>query len=660
MPTTETIKLQADVTDALKGIDKMTKAIEDLEKAQAEQSKTHQAELKKATKAAEASAKSTNKLAKGFKGVGLAMKAAGFGIIMKIVDKVSEALMRNQQVADAVETVFAAIGIVFKEVSDTLISVFNSVSDATGGFDALQKVIGGLLTIAITPLKMSFYAIQLAVKQVQLAWEKSFFGDKDPATIRRLNKEIKQTKQNMSEVASEAVAAGKQVADNFSEAVGEVGSLVTATVDGVSKVIEDLDIKQTISRAKNLVELKKNYERVALEQQRLIEKYDEEAEIQRQIRDDVSISIAERIAANKELGEVLKRQIVAEQKAAQANIDNLKQQIKLEGESEELKNALYSAETELLAISAKVTGLKSEQLTNLNGLLQEQNDLVQTGLDAEQLRKEANAQALIDQETDQARKLELQQQFLDAENEQALTDLEAKRELYALGTQARVDAEQEYKDKINELELSQAELDAERVAQIQADEEAKRNAKLQSLDTLQQIFGAESEMGKAALIAKQLIAAQELLIDLGAIKSKASKAIAEAGLQGAESGASVSTGLAKTLSLGFPAAIPALIGYAGTAVGIVSGVMGAIKKTKSVAGSIGGSGGGGGGGGSVAAPAPPQPISPSFNVVGNSETNQLADVLGDSNDTPVQAYVVAGNVTTAQSLERNVIETTSL
>jgi hypothetical protein len=659
MPTTETIKLQADVTDALKGIDKMTKAIGDLEKAQAEQSKTHQEELKKATKAAETSAKSTNMLAKGFKGVGLAMKAAGFSIIMKIVDKVSEALMKNQEVADAVETVFAAIGIVFKEVSDTLISVFKSVSDATGGFDALQKVIGGLLTIAITPLKMGFYAIKLALETAQLAWEESFFGDGDPETIKRLNSEIEETKKSMGEVADEAITAGKQVADNFSEAVGEVGSLVTATVDGVSKVIEDLDIKQTISRAKNLVELRKNYERVALEQQRLIEKYDEEAELQRQIRDDVSISIADRIAANKELGEVLKRQIAAEQKAAQANIDNLKQQIKLEGESEELKNSLYSAETELLAISAKVTGLKSEQLTNLNGLLQEQNDLTQTGLDAEQLRKEANAQALIDQETDQAKKLELQQQFLDAENEQALIDLEAKRELYALGTQARVDAEQEYKDKINELEITQAELDTARVEQIKADEEAKRNAKLQSLDTLQQIFGAESAMGKAALIAKQLMAAQELLIDLGAIKSKASKAIAEAGLEGAKSGTAVAGGLAKTLSLGFPAAIPALIGYAGTAVGIVSGVMGAIKKTKSVAGSMGGSGGGGGGG-SVAAPAPPQPISPSFNVVGNSETNQLADVLGDSNDTPVQAYVVAGNVTTAQSLERNVIETTSL
>jgi hypothetical protein len=660
MATVETIKLQADVTGALKGIEKMTKAIEDLEKAQAEQSKAHVKELKNATKAAETSAKSTKMLAKGFKGVGLAMKAAGFGIIMKIVDKVSEALMRNQEVADAVETVFAAIGIIFKEVSDTLVEVFTKVNEATGGFDAMQKVIGGLLTIAITPLKMSFYAIQLAVKQVQLAWEKSFFGDKDPATIRRLNKEIRQTKANMSEVASEAVQAGKQVADNFSEAVSEVGALATATYEGVSKVMEDLDVKSAVTRAKNLVELKKNYERVALEQQRLIEQYDEEAEKQRQIRDDVSKSVDERIAANKELGEVLIRQNAAEQKAAQANINNLKQQIKLEGESEELKNSLYSAETELLAISAKVTGLKSEQLVNETALLKEKNDLVLTGIEAEGLRQQANAQALIDQETDNAKKLELEQAFLDKQNEIALADLERKRELYAEGTQARVDAEQEYKDKINELELTQAEIDIARVAQIEADEEKKRQAKLQTLDTLSTIFGAESAMGKAALIAKQLMAAQELMVDLGVLKNKATMAIADANLKGVKSTADTASGLNATLALGFPAAIPGLIAYAGTAVGIVSGILGAVKKTKTVAGAIGGTGGGGGGG-SPAAPAPaPQPISPSFNVVGGSETNQLADVLGDNNNTPVQAFVVAGDVTTAQSMERNVIETTSL
>lgn len=42
-----------------------------------------------------------------------------------------------------------------------------------------------------------------------------------------------------------------------------------------------------------------------------------------------------------------------------------------------------------------------------------------------------------------------------------------------------------------------------------------------------------------------------------------------------------------------------------------------------------------------------------FNVVGNNGVNQLAQTLGDQ---PMKAYVVAGDVTTAQSLERNKIE----
>tara|TARA_R100001163_G_scaffold9810_1_gene9373 strand:+ start:3053 stop:5464 length:2412 start_codon:yes stop_codon:yes gene_type:complete len=48
---------------------------------------------------------------------------------------------------------------------------------------------------------------------------------------------------------------------------------------------------------------------------------------------------------------------------------------------------------------------------------------------------------------------------------------------------------------------------------------------------------------------------------------------------------------------------------------------------------------------------------PDFNVVGQSGFNQVAQALGEQNNTPVQAYVVSGNVTTAQALENNIIET---
>ena len=47
---------------------------------------------------------------------------------------------------------------------------------------------------------------------------------------------------------------------------------------------------------------------------------------------------------------------------------------------------------------------------------------------------------------------------------------------------------------------------------------------------------------------------------------------------------------------------------------------------------------------------------PSFNVVGNSGINQLADLQM----TPTQAFVVSGDITTAQSLDRNKIENATI
>jgi hypothetical protein len=78
-----------------------------------------------------------------------------------------------------------------------------------------------------------------------------------------------------------------------------------------------------------------------------------------------------------------------------------------------------------------------------------------------------------------------------------------------------------------------------------------------------------------------------------------------------------------------------------------------ISKTKFQGGGGGASGGGGGGGGSVPSPSTPA----NFNIVGNSNTNQLMEGL---NNNPVKTYVVSGDVTSAQSLDRNQIKTATL
>jgi hypothetical protein len=63
-----------------------------------------------------------------------------------------------------------------------------------------------------------------------------------------------------------------------------------------------------------------------------------------------------------------------------------------------------------------------------------------------------------------------------------------------------------------------------------------------------------------------------------------------------------------------------------------------------------------GGGEGVSMPSASSIMSPSFNIVGNNPVNQLAQL----NSQPVQAYVVSGEVTTAQSLDRNRIKNATL
>ena len=61
------------------------------------------------------------------------------------------------------------------------------------------------------------------------------------------------------------------------------------------------------------------------------------------------------------------------------------------------------------------------------------------------------------------------------------------------------------------------------------------------------------------------------------------------------------------------------------------------------------SGGAGAGGGAATSPTQP----PSFNVVGQSQANQVSMAL--ANQPPTQAFVVSGDVTTAQELQNNTI-----
>ena len=182
-------------------------------------------------------------------------------------------------------------------------------------------------------------------------------------------------------------------------------------------------------------------------------------------------------------------------------------------------------------------------------------------------------------------------------------------------------------------------------------EEKKRKFKEDTLDNLIQLGGEESKLSKALLVAKQAIALQEFLIDIGALKNKASIVAAEANLEAAKGGSAIAAGTAETAKIGFPQNILPLLAYAGQAAGIIMAIKSAVSSTKSVASSVGGQSKG-----QTPSVEAPTISAPAFNIVGQSSTDQLAEAITGQTQEPIKAYVVSNDVTTAQSLDRNIVQ----
>lgn len=190
---------------------------------------------------------------------------------------------------------------------------------------------------------------------------------------------------------------------------------------------------------------------------------------------------------------------------------------------------------------------------------------------------------------------------------------------------------------------------AERIKIEQEEALKKQQIKEAAFNQAVAIAGAESKLGKALLIAKQIQNAKELAIEIG-------KTVAFSTQAAARSTVAVAEGTAQTAKIGFPQNIPMLVGYAAQAVGIIGAIKSATSKAKapiSLPSSSTISSG-------VRSAAPQAPQAPSFNLVGQGGTNQLAEAIGSQSQQPVRAYVVSNDVTTAQSLDRNIVESASL
>jgi len=632
--------------------------------------------------AAKKSNKAVRGVGKGFKVLGGAMKAAGIGLIVAVVAKLTQAFSQNQAIMDGVNKVFSTINIVFQEVTTAITNAFESTSKANGGFASTIAVIKNLMTLALTPLKLSFDAIKLVVQEAMLAWEKSMFGDGDPDTIKELNKGIEETKQSIKETGEEAYEAGKGLAENFGGMIDEVSGFVEKAAEEVKKV----NVDAASETADALVEMRKQVKLGEASLAGLTLQFQKQAEELRQERDDIRLSIEDRIKANEELGKVLIQQSQEELKIANQKLALAQKELDLNPENIEAQIALKEARNGVLEIEERITGQKSEQRVNEAALLDEQKanlaELEKIGLKEVELAKlEANqkfqaTKQLIESTVQEDKK---KKEFLKAaqrqfdlemgeiEKEENLKKVERQKELEALLNEGK-----EYPDTIEgQKQKALAELDIEREKELQkAKDLGASETQLQAIKekfiTKEQAIkdkAAEQEEAreKAVANAKMRLASQTLgaITEILGKNSKAGKAAAIAQ-------AAINTYQGVTQVWSSPSILPEPFATAqkivSTATTLASGFKAVqnIKSTKTP--NIGGAGGGSVGGASVsrAQAQAQQAQAPGFNIVGDAGTNQIAETLGRNNNEPMKAYVVSKDVTNQQELDRNIEESASL
>jgi len=620
------VELEAKTDKVINEIEELKKSIESLNKQLVDSNKDTADSLKNVEE-------SSKQASLGIKSIGNAIKAAGIGLLIAAFAKVKDVLSQNQKFLDAFNVTMEAISIVTNDFVKLVLDNFDDVGKKMKSvFDdpkASMKSFGQSFQDNVTD---KFDSLIGRFVNFGDGFKKLFSRDFEGA--------MESFGKSFKDVILSQIPFGESIKEN-----------ANAIKDYATEVLET---------AVNITELAKKSALLEEVNKGLIEEYDIQAEKQRQIRDDETKTFAERRKANEKLGEILTEQGRVMKANAQVAVDLARAKVK-QNDNDENQLELQRALNEQAAVTARVTGQMSEQKTNINSLDKEQ---LENKKELLKIGKEGRELAEIES-----------QQTLDAQIlliNKTIENEEEKNRLLFEARKAHVDRMKQYDD---EQEVIKSEKEKEKeIADLEkakefADEQIaleeniaqrKRQINMQYISfaaglsgLLQQIAGKNKAIATAGLILEKGAAIANVVIGASQSIFEAKKNEAAVPFFTSVGGFTIPNPL-KPASLALTAKSIAMtkIG-AGLAIAGIGAT--AIGQGKSISG---------GGGGQISTPTPSVPTGastpPSFNIVGQSDTNQLAAAIGGQSQQPIQAYVVANDVTTAQSMDRNIIDDASL
>ena len=326
------MEVKSNIGEVADGVDKAAKSTENLAK-----------QTDKVDDATKKGATGFKGMGTAIKGVGTALKAAGIGLIVALLAKLMEVFSKNQKVVDAFDIAMESLSIAFNDL-------FKFISNNVG------KITGFFKSIFEDP-KQSLIDLGDAIKKNLIERFDSlleYFGHLGKAFSHLVKGEF-------GEAWDSAKEAGKELVDVYTGVDNSVDKLTETVTKAAGKIKEY--VTETVKSATATVELNKAAEIAKVQVQGLIEEYDRQAEKLRQTRDDETKTFAERIEANKKLGEVLTEQGVEMQKLVDIQVHAAQVEYN-KNQSQENLIALTEALNERKAVEAQITGFQSEQLTN--------------------------------------------------------------------------------------------------------------------------------------------------------------------------------------------------------------------------------------------------------------------------------------------------------
>lgn len=602
MAVVENIKIEGDASQLIDAIEKLNERVGELE-----------GQLKDVNKGVDNLGKTGNKVSKAVGGIGTALKGIGIGIFIAAFDQLKEIFSGNQKVMDLFNTALNALKILFNDFAEAVLPPVMNLLESIFS-DPLQSIKDfgqAIQDYVINYFDQIFSALGHLGKALANFFKGDFAGALEEVKLAGLD----------------AVDAIVGVEEGGLEAVKSVAK----TALDYAKGIPD-KIKEAVKEGQALVDLEKAAQLAAVERQKIQLEYQRREEQLRQLRDDDTKSIAERVKANADLLALLEEQAQKEREQMQIQVAFARAEYEKNKTTENLV-ALRQAELELIDLSERLEGQRSEALSNQNALMREQLDLqrsqAETAQEVSQIQAEANL-ALLNNELARAQKqMEIDQEVFN--NKKAF--LEEQVALYAEGTQARVDAE-------NELAILEAENQAKRLEYEKTLREARFESEQAKLQMVADGFSAISQL--SAAFAKDDEQSKKKQFELQKKLSLASAIVA--GIQAVQNAYKTAQGSPYTL---VNPAYPYI--QAGLAGAFAAAQVASIARSQYESPSASISAGGG-------APTAPS-LSPSFNVVGQGGINQLAESINSQNKQPMRAYVVGSDVTSSQELERKRIKT---